>query len=779
MSLLSRRATAIQRSSRFANITRVSHLVFDGVDFVTGAASGDGGKPFVVNQSDDITIRNALFDGQTQSGGYGNAHGIWVVRSDHFTLENSELRDFKVASYFHDQSDLVVRNNSITNISGDAMIVGGVHGAVIENNTIDLNVPQGTKHTDGIQFWNTTINNPMSDVEVRGNVIHTNGPASHGIYAQNGLALTMGSEAAFKNFLIENNTVISAQMSGIAVGETRGLTIRDNILLQDTDFESTSVGRTPVIRVSENSTDVSITGNTTHKAPVASGGSATNWLPTKSIPSGWIISNNKIVPIGTREPTEPHEPNHTATGELSISDTTPTEGRSLTASSGSIGDEDGVPASPSAFFFHWQVSLDGSWTDIASTTQPTFTPTLAHVDHQIRLVADFIDGRGNPERVFSQATTVVGDLFASGSGTQTFVGTEGDDEAHTGADADRLNGLGGNDTLDGGDGNDRLSGGTGNDVLLAGAGNDSLNGDAGADAMNGGVGDDLYTVDNALDTVVEAIDGGVDTVATTLASYTAASFVEIVTFTGSGAFVGFGNGLSNALQGGALADILDGAGGADRMVGLDGDDTYYVDHASDLVVEVAGGGVDSVIASVTATLASSVENLLLAPGSGNISGVGNNLANVITGNEGRNTLTGGRGADTLLGVGGNDALVGGSGSDTLLGGAGNDVLQGDSGNDTLVGGAGNDILRGGAGDDVFQFVNRGFGRDSIESFDSNPGNGQDLIDLRGLGITADNFAEFVHKMGTTTTILTILEMDTITLHDVSASTISTQDFLLA
>ena len=92
-----------------ANITRVSHLVFDGVDFVTGAASGDGGKPFVVNQSDNITIRNALFDGQTQSGGYGNAHGLWVVKSDHFTLENSELRDFKVASYFHDQSNLVVR----------------------------------------------------------------------------------------------------------------------------------------------------------------------------------------------------------------------------------------------------------------------------------------------------------------------------------------------------------------------------------------------------------------------------------------------------------------------------------------------------------------------------------------------------------------------------------------------------------------------------------------------------------------------------------------------
>ena len=114
----------------YMHATNVSNVTFDGVDFVTSAASGDGGKPFVVNQSDDITIRNAIFDGETESG-YGRAHGIWVVRSDHFTLENSTLRDFNVASYFEDQSDLVVRNNTLTNIAWDAMIVGGVHQAPV------------------------------------------------------------------------------------------------------------------------------------------------------------------------------------------------------------------------------------------------------------------------------------------------------------------------------------------------------------------------------------------------------------------------------------------------------------------------------------------------------------------------------------------------------------------------------------------------------------------------------------------------------------------------
>ncbi len=279
----------------YMHATNVSNVTFDGVDFVTSAASGDGGKPFVVNQSDDITIRNAIFDGQTANG-YGQAHGIWVVRSDHFTLENSTLRDFNVASYFEDQSDLVVRNNTLSNIAWDAMIVGGVHRALFEDNDIDLHVKKGTKHTDGIQFWNTGDNNPISDLVVRGNHIETHGTASHGIYAGNGLAATLGSAAAFRNVLIEDNTVISAQVSGIAVGETRGLTIRDNTILQDTAFRDSSVGRTPVIRVDKESSGVSITGNITHKEPVASGD---NWAPAKSVPSGWTISKNKLVPIGT------------------------------------------------------------------------------------------------------------------------------------------------------------------------------------------------------------------------------------------------------------------------------------------------------------------------------------------------------------------------------------------------------------------------------------------------------------------------------------------------
>jgi Ca2+-binding RTX toxin-like protein len=242
--------------------------------------------------------------------------------------------------------------------------------------------------------------------------------------------------------------------------------------------------------------------------------------------------------------------------------------------------------------------------------------------------------------------------------------------------------------------------------------------------MSGGAGDDIYAVDNVGDTVVEGAGGGTDLVGTTLSSYTLAGNVENLTFLGSGPFQGTGNALANIIAGGAGADTLDGAGGADFLAGFGGDDTYNVDSASDLIVEVANGGSDTVLATGSSyTLTGNVENLTYV-GSGTFNGAGNGLAN---------TVTGGGMADTLSG---------GSGNDTLLGLAGNDTLNGSGGNDRLEGGAGNDRLDGGANLDTFVFK-PGFGNDRISGFDANPSGGQDLIELSGFGITAANFADHV------------------------------------
>ncbi|ANL32876.1 M10 family metallopeptidase C-terminal domain-containing protein [Rhizobium phaseoli] len=393
----------------------------------------------------------------------------------------------------------------------------------------------------------------------------------------------------------------------------------------------------------------------------------------------------------------------------------------------------------------------------------------------------------------------------------TITGGAGNDTLDGGIGNDTLNGGGGNDTLIGGAGSDTMSGGMGDDIyvvdiatdvvienvnegtdtvqtalagytlgnnvenltytgsasftgtgnalantITGGAFNDTLNGGAGADTLIGGVGDDTYIVDNAADVVTEAADEGVDTVRTTLTSYTLGSDVENLAYIGTLAFVGAGNDLDNMITGGAAADtlsggvgndVLNGGGGADTLIGGAGDDTYIVDHAGDIVTEAASAGTDTVRTTLAAyTLAANVENLTYI-GTAAFVGIGNSLDN---------TITGGVAADKLMGAGGNDTLIGGGGADTMLGGIGDDIyvvdiaadlvienvnegtdtvqtalvgytlgnnvenltytgfanfsgtgnalantITGGAGNDTLNGGAGADTLIGGAGSDTY------------------------------------------------------------------------------
>ena len=298
-----------------------------------------------------------------------------------------------------------------------------------------------------------------------------------------------------------------------------------------------------------------------------------------------------------------------------------------------------------------------------------------------------------------------------------------------------------------------------NDTVFGNGGNDTIDGGAGADYMAGGIGNDTYYVDtwsdNAWapddDQVIEAAGAGTDTVFASV-SYRLADNVETLRLQGSAALSAWGNVMANTivgnaganyldggdgndiitgndgddtivggagadslagnagsdwLQGGAGGDSLDGGTGTDRMEGGTDNDTYYVDSWSndgnstndDIVVELSGGGTDTVLASVTYGLTSEVEKLTLTGGLA-IDGTGNTLGNTMAGNSGANQLWGLAGNDIIDGGAGNDIIDGGDGNDTLIGNTGNDTLYGGLNVDTLDGGAGEDWLYGGDSTDT-------------------------------------------------------------------------------
>lgn len=149
---------------------------------------------------------------------------------------------------------------------------------------------------------------------------------------------------------------------------------------------------------------------------------------------------------------------------------------------------------------------------------------------------------------------------------------------------------------------------------------------------------------------------------------------------------------NDTITGNASANNIDGGPGADTMAGGAGDDVYHVDNTGDVVTEGASAGHDTVISTISYTIPTNVEDLILQKGG--ITGYGN---------AGDNTLYASSGGDTLITAGGNDVEYGG---------AGNDILYNTSGSGTTVyqyGNGGSDYFSGGGAGTTTIMVQSGTG----------------------------------------------------------------------
>lgn len=446
---------------------------------------------------------------------------------------------------------------------------------------------------------------------------------------------------------------------------------------------------------------------------------------------------------------------------------------------------------------------------------------------------DAVDGRGGDDVIHGDAGA---DNLFGGLGKDHLFGGVGDDVLEGGAGSDILDGGAGNDSLyvdnstdivieglnEGTDtiyasatytlsanverlvllgpnsingaGNElgnTLSGNGSDNQLFGFSGNDTLDGKGGNDSLVGGTGNDSYIIEERGDSVLEFSDEGTDTVIASI-GYTLAANVENLTLVGDAFVDGTGNDLSNILSGNSgvnhlygLAgdDTLDGKADADTLAGGIGNDTYVIDNWSDIIVEYAGEGIDTVKAYLSYTLLdSNLENITLL-GASAINGSGNASANFLKGNAAANQLYGLGGNDKLNGGLGADIMVGGIGNDnytvdnvgdvvtenlnegsdsvsasisytlqsnveklTLTGSAGlsatgNDLgnsLVGNSGSNLLSGLAGKDMLSGGLGNDI---LSGGLGADTLTG---GSGNDQFVFDVLETSINKDTIKDFEH-----------------------------------
>ena len=162
-------------------------------------------------------------------------------------------------------------------------------------------------------------------------------------------------------------------------------------------------------------------------------------------------------------------------------------------------------------------------------------------------------------------------------------------------------------------GDNVIRGTTARDVLIGFDGNDILYGGSGAaNELYGGAGDDYYVVE-AGDTIVEAENGGADSVEARLNVFYLGANIENLVFGGVGDFVGTGNSLNNLIIGGGGDDVLAGGGGSDQIQGGGGHDRLLLRGVqADYTITAEGAGwriIDNTAGRDGSILATSIEVL--------------------------------------------------------------------------------------------------------------------------------------------------------------------------
>lgn len=224
-----------------------------------------------------------------------------------------------------------------------------------------------------------------------------------------------------------------------------------------------------------------------------------------------------------------------------------------------------------------------------------------------------------------------------------------------------------------------------NSIINGTDGSDTLSGEAG-DTLVGGRGDDVFYIYDTTTRVQDYFDagrGGYDRIFTAV-SYdmqnASVEFLSTITHADTTPVNLIGNGYQDTIIGNYGNNIITSGGGSTTLIGLRGDDTYYV-REGNRVVENAGEGFDTVYTSTSFALdaASSIEVLSAFQAFAGVSALN------LTGNAVSQTIIGSNGANIIDGRGGNDTLIGLNGDDTYrVYGSGDVVVEGvNGGNDTV------------------------------------------------------------------------------------------------
>ncbi|WP_353475857.1 right-handed parallel beta-helix repeat-containing protein (plasmid) [Salipiger sp. H15] len=276
------------------------NLVLERLEFRYRPEAGDGKLRAMLevrgagkDSAGDITVRDCRFVGELVSarvgadlldaeavaakkglvaGSYAGM-GIYMQGAEDITVTGNEVTGVYRGFSFEKIARLEVSENLVHDIRSDGMTFGQLEHARIERNTVrDLHPWRHSQaqnkgdHPDLMQFWTTNSDAATRDVVVRGNLLvqraAVDGDRAQGIFMRNSKAEADAAtdEFFFRDIVIEDNVILNGHINSLVIGETIGLAVVGNLVLQDPGAGTDRID-TPILSIARRSAEVTVSGN--------------------------------------------------------------------------------------------------------------------------------------------------------------------------------------------------------------------------------------------------------------------------------------------------------------------------------------------------------------------------------------------------------------------------------------------------------------------------------------------------------------------------------------
>lgn len=217
---------------RTLSVTNSTNLVIEDIDISRPLATRVGlNTPALrIQGATDISLVGVDVRGSIDGNAANDGHGLSIVGSNRIAILDGSFRQLDAAAIVARSSDIVFAGNAITEVR-EGVNISGTSGALFDRNTVINMQPDyaAGDHPDAFQVQAGGANGISRDLAFRNNVIieGTSGPVG-GIFIRSEKA-ALGLEHS--NISIQNNYYQGTYRHGISVGDTNGLVVTGNTVI--------------------------------------------------------------------------------------------------------------------------------------------------------------------------------------------------------------------------------------------------------------------------------------------------------------------------------------------------------------------------------------------------------------------------------------------------------------------------------------------------------------------------------------------------------------------